>query len=174
MNVTLIGMPGSGKTFVGKILAETLGFEFFDSDIAIEQEYGRTLPEILQNLGPRRFLQKEKKAVIANTRGKDKLVISPGGSIVYSEKAMEHLKTISAIVYLKTALPVIKERIGSVPRGIVGGGKKTIARLFGERSPLYEKWAETTVDANQNAVKVVHDILEKIQHIKKITNPTAN
>ena len=162
MNITLIGMPGSGKTFIGKVLAETLGFEFFDSDAEIERQYGCTLPEVLQNLGQDQFLRKEAEVMISKTRGKNKLVISPGGSIVYSGKAMEHLKKISTVVYLKIALPVIIERIGNIPRGIVGADDKTIARLFDERSPLYERWADITMDAGQNAGKVAQNIAKQI------------
>lgn len=163
MNITLIGMPGSGKTYVGKILAQNLKFGFLDTDNEMEKEYGLNLPEILQRIGERQFLEKEKNILISDTSGTDRLVVSPGGSIVYSATAMEHLKKISTIIYLKTSLLIIENRIGTVPRGIIGVKTKTIAQIFSERSPLYEKWADITVDGNQTAETVTREILSKLK-----------
>jgi shikimate kinase len=166
MNITLIGMPGSGKTFVGKILAETLGFFFFDADSAMEKEYGIPLPEILEKLKEKAFLDKEEQILISGTAGIDSTVISPGGSVVYSLKVMERLKKISVIVYLQTTLSSVEKRIGNVPRGIVGAKTKTMAQLFAQRRPLYEKWADITINGDQSAEKVKRDILRAIEKIK--------
>lgn len=163
MNITLIGMPGSGKTHVGKILAQNLKFGFLDTDDEMKKEYGLNLPEILQKIGEKQFLEKEKNILISDTSGTNCLVVSPGGSIVYSVTAMEHLKKISTIIYLRTPLPVIENRIGTVPRGIIGAKTKTIAQIFSERSPLYEKWANITVDGNQAAETVTREILSKLK-----------
>lgn len=170
MNITLIGMPGSGKTVIGKMLAGALGFEFFDSDAAIVREFGLPLPQVLENVGEKEFLKKEEMIVIAQTGDKDNMAISPGGSIVYSSAAMEHLKKISTIIYLKSSLPVIEARIKNWPRGIVGGKSKNIAQFYGERTPLYEKWADMTVDSNQEANKVAEAVMEKIKFRPKGVN----
>jgi len=163
MNITLIGMPGSGKTFVGKILAERLGFSFFDADSAMEKEYGSPLPEILEKLKEEAFLDKEEKVLISGTAGIENAVISPGGSVVYSLKVMDHLKKISVIVYLQTTLSSVERRIGNIPRGIVGAETKTIAQLYAQRRPLYEKWAKITVNGDQKAEKAAKEILGEIK-----------
>jgi len=160
MNITLIGMPGSGKSFVGKKLARLINFDFFDADAEIERKHGMPLQKILEKTGETEFLKIEEETIISKTRGKDKLVISPGGSIVYQSKAMEHLKKISIIIHLKAPLPVIEKRIGNIPRGIVGVKTKTIAALYAQRVPLYEKWAQKTFDADQSADKIVQDIFK--------------
>lgn len=165
-------MPGSGKTYIGKILAKSLGFGFFDSDAAIVREYGNPLPAVLEKIGEKTFLKKEEEIIISQTGRKDNIVISPGGSIVYRNKAMEHLKKISKIIYLKTSLTVIEKRIKNIPRGIVGADVKTIAELYAQRKPLYVKWSQITVDSNQKAEKVAQDILEEIKGNRVLT--TAN
>ncbi len=159
MNITLIGMPGSGKSYVGKILADYLGYTLIELDSILEKEYNLPLQKILDNLGEESFLEKQARDVISNTDVKDKLVVSPGGSIIYTDHAMEHLKKISKIIYLKTNIETLKKRITATPRGIVGLEDKTFEQLYSERVPLYEKWASITVDADQDSRKVVEDIL---------------
>jgi shikimate kinase len=167
MNITLIGMPGSGKTHIGQILAKELGYGFFDADAAIENEYGLPLPEILAKIGKNQFLKKEGMVVISYISGKDRLVISPGGSIVYRKKAMECLNKISTIIYLKTALPVIENRIGNAPRGIVDADKKTIAEIYTQRLPLYDKWANIIVDGGHDAGIIAQNILNCLDLARK-------
>jgi len=163
MNITLIGMPGSGKTSVGKELAAMLDYKHIDPDRLMEKKYACLLQVILDKSGEERFLKKEEEIAISATKGKNNLVISPGGSIIYCPKAMEYFQEISTIFYLKTPLAVIEKHLGNVPRGIVGLKGKTLGCLFTERAPLYEKWAEVSIDANYGAKKVASRILEKLR-----------
>jgi shikimate kinase len=158
MNITLIGMPGSGKSFIGKKLAEQLGYECIELDIVMEKEHNLRLQEILENLGDEAFLAEQANDAIARTEGKDGLVISPGGSIVYSENAMTHLKTISEIVYLETSFETIMKRVALVPRGIVGLGEKTLEELYAERTTLYKKWADVIVDGEKEPEVLLNEI----------------
>lgn len=151
-------MPGSGKSYIGKKLAKKLGYKLVELDSILEEEYNLPLQKILDNLGEESFLKKQAEDVIANTQELNGLVVSPGGSIIYSDHAMEHLKKVSTIIYLKTPLEIIKARIEENSRGIVGMKNKTLEELYEERTPLYEKFASITIDANQEAEKVVSDI----------------
>ena len=157
MIVTLIGMPGSGKSSVGKLLAARLGFAFVDTDKVIEAERGESLQKVLDGLGSERFLESEAKTVIESLR--DATVLAPGGSVVYSEAAMRKVAAESTVVYLHCGLSVFEKRIGGMPRGIVGGIEKTLADLYAERTPLYEKWSVMTVDGEPSAEDVTTDIL---------------
>ncbi len=144
MNVTLIGMAGAGKSTVGKVLAQRLHYEFIDIDKEIEGQYKKPLQEILNNIGENRFIELEEKIVIGLGE-RDKLVISPGGSIVYSPIAMEYLRAHSKIVFLDTVFEKIEKRINIASRGLVGKGTKTLRELYDERRPLYKKYAHYTV-----------------------------
>lgn len=163
MNITLIGMPGSGKTSVGKELAGILDYELIDPDRLMEKIYACPLQAVLDKMGERRFLEKEEQTVVSATKGKNSLVISTGGSIVYCPKAMEHLRDISTIFYLRSSLAVIERRIGNGLRGIVGLQDKTIACLYSERAPLYERWSEVVIDADYDAKSVAAAIIEKLR-----------
>lgn len=162
MNITLIGMPGVGKSFFGKKLAEQLGYALVELDAIMEKDYDSPLQHILDRLGEEGFLRKQEEDAIRHTTGRNNLVVSPGGSIVYTKGAMGHLQRISKIIYLKASLALIQERIGTTPRGIVGQKQKTFEELYDERVRLYEKWASETVAADQNAERVLAEILKKI------------
>ncbi len=162
MNITLIGMPGAGKSFVGKRLAEKLYFEFLDLDKILEKKYNLPLPEIVEKYGEKDFLDKESSVVIDATNDKDRIVISPGGSVVYRDASMQHLKNISTIIYLDVPLPVLENRIGDVPRGIVGNGVRTFSELYRERTSLYRAWSDHIVDGDVEADLVVKDILRML------------
>ena len=161
MNITLIGMPGSGKSFVGSVLAEALGFTVIDFDREMEKEYGgSSLQSLVEEWGDALFIEREADFAIRASEGKDKLIISPGGSIIYSPHAMEHLQDISRIVYLKAPLALIEKRINGIPRGIIGLGSKTLADLYAERVPLYEKYAHATFSADGDAVQIASAIVK--------------
>ncbi len=162
MNITLIGMPGAGKSFVGEKLARALGFHFVTPDKLLEQMHGILLQQVLEKLGSEQFLDAEADVVIAHTTGKNTLVISPGGSMIYRSRAMEHLKGISTIVYLETPFTVIEKRVGKVPRGIVGLKNKTFAEVYAERIPLYERWASLTVAGDQSPKAIISEITERL------------
>ena len=158
MNITLIGMPGSGKSFIGKKLAVKLGYGFIDLDKVMEETYNLPLQQILDKEKERSFLQKQAEDAISHTAAITNTVISPGGSIVYSEGAMEHLQSVSTIVYLEVPFHIIKQRIGLKPRGIVGLRNKTLTELYNERIRLYSKYASLRVDGSNDASVVVQAI----------------
>lgn len=148
MNITFIGMSGAGKSYVGSAFAVHTGLEFVDIDKQMEGLYeGKPLQEILDEIGEERFLA-EQETQVKQLAGQDNLVVSPGGSVVYTEGAMAFLKDFSTIVYLQVPLATIKQRVASKSRGIVGLGSKTFDDLYRERSSLYKKWADVVIDAD--------------------------
>ncbi len=167
MRITLIGMPGSGKSYVGKKLAETLGCSFIETDKLLEDAYSIPLQQLLEKLGDEAFLRAEEDAVLAALGSAGPLVLSPGGSIVYSDRAMRRVSQLSLVVYLRASLPTLERRMGIVPRGIVGSHSKTLAELYKERAPLHEKWGSSAVDADLPAEQVVKDILNLFRNFAK-------
>lgn len=144
-NITLIGMPGSGKSTIGVLLAKRLGYSFVDVDIVIQEEEGRLLKEIIEEEGLEGFLEVENQF----NAGMDvhKSVIAPGGSVIYGKEAMEHYKKRSTVVYLKLSYESLKERLGDlVDRGVVLRDGMTLRDLYEERVPYYEKYADIVID----------------------------
>ncbi|MFH1721914.1 MAG: shikimate kinase [Candidatus Altiarchaeota archaeon] len=162
-NITLIGMPGSGKSTVGRLLAKKLGFRFVDVDALLDEVLGMPPGEFLKKFGDSEILKKEEEAIL-ELEGK-KTVYAPGGSCVYSEKAMIHLEEISTIIYLQVHLKDIIDRIGSpIGRGIVGSIKKTLEELYIERTPLYKRYADTTIEANEKQIEeIIEEIIERLR-----------
>ncbi|WP_313181295.1 shikimate kinase [Lacrimispora sp.] len=146
-NITLIGMPASGKSTVGVLLAKRLGYSFVDVDIVIQEQEGRLLKEIIETEGQDGFLAVENRINAGlNVRHS---VIAPGGSVIYGKEAMEHLKEISTVVYLKLSYESVEERLGNlVDRGVVLKDGMTLRDLYEERVPYYEKYADITIDEN--------------------------
>jgi shikimate kinase len=137
MNITLIGMSGVGKTRIGSLLSAQLGYRFIDIDRIIENNNSKTLQQLIDDSGTKKFLELEEKAILSIT-DTDNIVISPGGSAIYSEKAMNFLKSISTVVFLDATLDEIKRRTADFSdRGIVGLKEKGLETLFAERLPLY-------------------------------------
>jgi shikimate kinase len=146
MNITLIGMSGVGKSRIGRLLSKKLNYAFIDIDAIIEKENGKKLQKIIDCLGDAEFLKLEEKALMSIGQITNS-VISPGGSSIYSDKAMLFLKTISKIVFLNASLQVIKRRpVAFSERGIIGLKEKGLTGLFEERLPLYKKYADITID----------------------------
>lgn len=144
-NITMIGMPSSGKSTIGVLLAKRLGFSFVDVDIVIQEKEGRLLKEIIEDEGMDGFLEVENRI----NAGVDVQlsVIAPGGSVVYGEEAMKHLKEISEVVYLKMSYEEMERRIGNVvDRGVALKPGFTLRDLYNERVPLYEKYADIVID----------------------------
>ncbi len=167
MNITLIGMPGSGKTTVGQALAEKLGWGFVDTDSIIAAQRA-TLQTILDTEGAAAFRKIEMEAIVALS-ALERTIISPGGSVVYSERSMEHLKSISTIIYLDVPLAVIRGRIDETARGIIGLKEKGWDVLFAERTTLYKKYADfTLVPRGGPPEEDALQILEEIPEIKKL------
>lgn len=143
-NIILIGMPASGKSTVGVVLAKRLGYEFIDTDLLIQKQENALLREIIAEKGEDGFLVIEDQ-VNADVEA-EQSVIAPGGSVVYCENAMKHYKEIGTIVYLQTSYQTIKERIGDPKkRGVVLREGQTLMDLFEERRALFEKYADVTV-----------------------------
>lgn len=144
-NIILIGMPGVGKSSIGVILAKELGMQFLDSDLLIQQKEKQLLREILEQDGVDGFLriEEEVNASIETERA----VIATGGSAVYSEKAMRHLREIGTVVYLKLEYEPLSHRLGNLHnRGVVLREGQTLRDLYEERAALYEKYADFIVD----------------------------
>ena len=151
MNVILIGMPGSGKSTVGVVLAKLLGLHFCDTDLVLQQHCGKKLQEIIRTEGDAAFFRHEDEVLAAldvqNT------VIATGGSAVYSDRAMQHLMAGGKCVYLKVAADEIERRLANFSdRGVVIADGMTLADLYAERKPLYEKYADITVSAEGGTV----------------------
>ena len=144
-NVTLIGMPGAGKSTLGVVLAKILGYEFLDSDLLIQKTEKRRLYEIIDQEGTEGFKAIENR-VNASIQT-DRTVIATGGSVVYCSEAMEHLKSIGKVVYLKISLESLAKRLGNhEKRGVLLKEGQTLKSLYEERTPLYEKYADIVVD----------------------------
>lgn len=145
MNITLIGMAGSGKSAIGKELALQLDFSFYDLDQMIEARLEKKLQQVLDDYGDDAFIALEASEV-QNLKKIDKSVLAPGGSIVYSGDAMRFLKNISKIIFLDTPFEEISQRIDPSGRGIVGLKQKTLRQLYDERRPLYQKYADIRIN----------------------------
>lgn len=144
-NLVLIGMPGVGKSTIGVILAKIIGYHFLDSDLVIQERENRLLHQIISKEGTEGFLKIE-DAVNASL-DVERTVIATGGSVVYCENAMKHLKEIGQVVYLKADYPTIEKRLGNLEkRGVALKPGQTLKDLYEERTKLYEKYADIIVD----------------------------
>lgn len=160
-NITLIGMPAAGKSTVGVLLAKRLGYSFVDSDIVIQEKTGKLLKEIIAEVGTDGFLEVEDQ--INSELDVQRAVIAPGGSVIYGQKAMEHLKEISLVVYLKLSYRDVKFRLGDLKdRGVVLKDGMTLLDLYNERIPLYEKYADITIDETGKSAGKIVDELRKL------------
>ncbi len=156
-NVVLIGMPGAGKSTIGVILAKVLGKDFIDADLVIQKKEGRLLREIIEQEGPDGFLAVEERVNAGICP--DAAVIATGGSVVYGQRAMEHLGRIGAIVYLKLSYPAVESRLRDIRgRGVVLRDGQTLLDLYQERAVLYERYADVTVEEDGLGVE---ETLEK-------------
>ena len=144
-NIILIGMPGSGKSTVGVLVAKLLGYSFIDSDLLIQKAENKRLFEILRDSGAEYFNAVENR-INAQINCK-KTVIATGGSVIYCRDAMEHLKSIGRVIYLKAPLSSLEKRVDNFDtRGIMMKPYATLKDIYNERTPLYEKYADITVN----------------------------
>jgi len=147
-NITLIGMPGVGKSTIGVVLAKVLGYQFLDSDLLIQKQENRRLWQIIEEEGYEGFQNVENR-VNASIEAEN-TVIATGGSVVYCEEAMKHLKSVGTVVYLKLSLNSLAKRLGNLKgRGVLlreGQTLENLTDLYEERTPLYEKYADIVVD----------------------------
>jgi shikimate kinase len=148
-NIILIGMPGAGKSAIGVILAKARGMEFFDTDIAMQETTGRFLQEILDTDGPGAFKALEEKTILSLHC--HHTVIATGGSVVFSGPAMDSLKSGGIVVYLQVSFDEMARRLRNITtRGIVLIEGQDLRHMYNERIPLYEKYADITVDCSQD------------------------
>lgn len=144
-NITLIGMPASGKSTVGVLLAKRLGYSFVDVDIVIQEKEKRLLKDIIEQEGLDGFKEVEQR--VNAQLEVEHAIIAPGGSVIYGEKAMEHLKEISTIIYLKLDYEEVEARLGDLKdRGVAVEQGMTLRDLYDQRAPLYERYADITID----------------------------
>ena len=161
-NVILIGMPGAGKSTIGVLLAKRLGVSFIDTDILMQTGEGSYLQETIAQHGIDGFRAIEEGYLISVPS--DCGVVATGGSAVYSQKAMFHLKSLGSVVYLRIGLSALKERLGNLDqRGVLRMPGQTIDMLYDERRPLYGKYADITVStAGATPDQVVTAVLRQL------------
>jgi shikimate kinase len=151
-------MPGAGKSTIGVLLAKSLGFEFLDTDLEIQNQEGMLLREIIAEKGLDEFKKIEER--VNASVDADRTVIAPGGSVIYGENAMEHLASISKVIYLEVSYEELKKRLGDLTkRGVVFENGQTLKDLYEERVPLYEKYAHVSVKTDGLEIG---EVLEKV------------
>lgn len=163
-NIVLIGMPASGKSTVGVILAKTLGVGFIDTDLVIQQREGRLLQDIIDSDGLDKFLEVEENAILSLDC--ENCVISTGGSAVFGERAMEKLKKDSVTVFIDVSPDALKKRLSNIKtRGIAAKSGESVENILKQRLPLYKKYADFTISTeNEN----VESSVEKIVSLLKL------
>ena len=159
-NIVLIGMPASGKSTAGVILAKVLGKKFIDTDLVIQEREKALLADIIKDKGVAGFMKIEEEAILSvdvkNT------VIATGGSAVYGEKAMEHLKENGTVVYLKVEKDEKKKRLTDIKeRGVVLREGESIEEMYDNRSVLYEKYADIIIEERDSTIE---ETIRKIQN----------
>lgn len=160
-NITLIGMPGAGKSTLGVVLAKKLGYRFVDTDLLIQEGEGMLLPEIIKNRGIEGFIDCE-NALLAGLQCEHH-IIATGGSAVYGSEAVANLKTLGTIVFLDLSLEELRRRLRQdlLDRGVIIREGNTLEDLYNERRPLYERAADIAVEL---------DGLSTLESVEKITS----
>lgn len=164
-NIVLIGMPGVGKSTVGVILAKVLGYQFLDADLLIQQQEGKLLKDIIEEVGTEGFIEVENR--VNASIDCEKTIIATGGSVIYGQEAMEHLKEIGIVVYLEVPFSILEKRLSDIKgRGVVLKDGQTLYDLFMERTPLYEKYADIRVSEEGLGVEETVELLvSKLQNL---------
>lgn len=161
-NISLIGMPGAGKTVVGQALSAHLGWNCIDTDRQIEDKLGATLQQVLEDRGYQALRRLEAEHI--ESLALNSTIISTGGSAVYSADGMRHLQRISTIVFLDIDLATVEKRIHNFDqRGIASSEGQTLEMIFADRYPLYQKYAQITlpnaeISAEQAAATIASEL----------------
>ncbi|MEF9939250.1 MAG: shikimate kinase [Clostridium sp.] len=163
-NITLIGMPAAGKSTVGVLLAKRLGYSFIDVDIIIQEKENKLLKEIIESEGMDGFMEVENR-INAELNTKHS-VIAPGGSVIYGDEAMENLKSLGEVVYLKISYEELIKRLGDVvDRGVVLKEGMTLKDLYNERVVYFERYADITIDEEGKSLgDVVDELRVRMEH----------
>ncbi len=165
-NVVLIGMPGAGKSTAGVILAKVIGYRFLDADLLIQQQENALLKDIIEEEGTNGFIEIENR--VNASIDVDESVIATGGSVVYGDEAMQHLKEIGKVVYLKLSYETISARLSNIKgRGVVLKDGQTLKDLYDERRVLYEKYADIILDVDGQDIEETVEKLAKALDISK-------
>jgi len=160
-NVVLIGMPGAGKSTIGVILAKVLGLQFIDSDLLIQEQEQCVLKDIIERDGLEGLIKIEEQ--VNSEINMERCVIATGGSVIYGARAMEHLREIGVVVYIRLGYETISNRLGNIKqRGVVFREGQTLKSLYEERCPLYEKYAHVIVDGEGLGIE---EVMEKIASV---------
>jgi shikimate kinase len=155
-NIVLIGMPGVGKSTSGVILAKVLNYDFLDSDLVIQHQTGKLLKEIIAEKGIDGFNAVENE--INSQIDVENTVIATGGSVIFGADAMAHFKESGIVVYLRISYDLLDERLGDLDeRGVVHKEGQTLRDIYNERTALYEKYADITVDLDGKDVAATVD-----------------
>lgn len=150
----MIGMPGAGKSTVGVVLAKKMGYAFVDADLVIQSREGKLLHEIISERGVEGFWKVEES--VGESMEVDKTVVATGGSAVYGERAMRHYRQIGTVVYLSLPLEEIRDRLGDLAeRGVTLKEGQDLESLYAERLPLYERYADLTVDCGGLSIREI-------------------
>jgi shikimate kinase len=159
-NIVLIGMPSAGKSTVGVVLSKAAGFSFVDTDLIIQENEKRFLQDVIAENGIRYFLDAEERALL--NLNVEHHVVATGGSVIYSEASMLHLKGNSIIFYLKISYAEMTKRINNIStRGIAIRRDQNLSDLYAEREPLYSRYADYTINCdNRDIESIITEIME--------------
>ena len=152
-SIALIGMPGAGKSTIGKLLAKSLGWQFLDTDDKIRLQAGLCLQDILNQSGYL-YLRELEEKLLSKMKIRRRTVVATGGSIVYSQKAMRHIRKSTIIIYMRVPVPILLNRIDNLDnRGIASQPDQTFEDMYTERNLLYQKYSDLCIDCGKSGVE---------------------